>query len=1398
MISALDNMKNLCYNYTIEKGGFQYMNYSEKILSSIQTIAKSQDKSFDRTIQAIVLDNSDTEQKGELKVQYQDAILKVYCDIGDVRKYSKGSSVYVTVPNGNMSGRKTILGLVESIGALEVKNYLDTLITEMILLGNNNSQVIEKEYRQNGLNDDDNFLEDDDPPEDAPGINLDDDIIALINQSEELKISFNLETNIDKSAYPLDDIDFGFKLILGYEDGEKIKFTFDIDKIQGNPLFLPNIEQIFLCNCKREEGEGETKKRVFCTDAKILFFRKGFHFLKDSVSNLIKFSNFVFEAVYQAKPVETTGSALYIIAPKGTCFSKKKTNEEYGDSIQNEEIITASQDVLTLQAAVKVNGVQVDNSSLKCQWWARWFDNRSEDLSDESAIQDWVRFDEDNTSNQIEITRDDLNGATERQFKVTGLYKSVELEATINIQDLNVEPNCEFNQEGNKYIVTLNNFDNSDMLDDPHKSFNKVMWYLAIGAGSRYLLGTFYGNANFVKGDYSYLLEDVNGAVWETAANQQQQCYIELNSKKIVNAGTVYCEVYYKKGNQNIENPFKIFSAEYKGQIPEEDYYIENGEQVFLETVNGEIYENTEENASDIKKMNYLFKPRQLKIVGPAYTEIKWYINNEEKAKGPIFNLEQYLNFSSNKITKITNIRAEIIRSGEETIVLYPNISYITEGDNGTNGSGYYVRIVPNISSFSGNNSSNIVPLVIFEYENNIIKSYRLNYNPEDSLGVTTDGNNLEGVYPFKVQIWNNNNLIFNRTRSNQNTSINWNKNRDKQNSLLSRILKNGKFKTLDKISDKELDKNKNQPAYVYATYNNIIATLPVCCAFVEKGSGIVDFNFNKNNQLIYYYDENGELEDTNKEQYDLFKNVYLISSSDINRNKQLDFSLENSLCNNFTIFLENNQFKQNDSYSGDSKLDAFVYVGKDKKEMIDDKGNKYYIDVTFLNIPLKAMIKSVFASLLVNWSGKQAVFEEDENYIAAEKIYAGTRGNNNSFSGVVLGQKDEDENGVILYNNNNRTLYLDSTGKIIIGQDYNNRLVIDTDAEEDTISSVGIHLNHITGEAQFNAINFKDTNDSPITVKQENNTKFQLQNDGTLGLTTIYGLYEKTDNDIFGGRIPWKFYNYTINSSGTEILSGRIDSNDTDIKRYGDLYLDNQGRIGAKFLYIGKGDTRPGDSSLFGGWFINNQFIAYNTTNRTESKKNIFLDINSGLTIANEKTGEKKEVVAKVQTNGKIICTNGFLVGVRDDNTTTWELTKEGLISYSNNHNSQPVILRNNSFRLSAGDNNLNYIHGKTNGDIEIGNNLKVFHDLWIDNDIFLQNGNINIGESTISYNNGYSEIHLSQGLNVATNICAVGHYCVGGNGDPGVDYAEITFKKSDDSIGTIIVQGGIITSVS
>lgn len=1351
MISALDNIKNLCYNYIIDKGGFQYMNYSEKILSSIQTIAKSQDKNFDRTIQAIVLDNSDTEQKGEIKVQYQDAILKVYCDIGDVRKYPKGSNIYVTIPNGNMSARKTILGLVESIGALEVQNYLDTLVTELILLGQSNEQNIE-------ILDNTDFTND----REDEGKILDSQILELINQADYVKMSAKVFSSIDKAAYPLDQADFGLRLDLySVSEESPTHIYFNTNTFQGNPFSLPETTQVIVFNPNDFKNNNE-----FFSKVELVYYRKNFNFLQSNsqLSNLIKITNITFESVYEEKPIETKGSALYIIAPKGTCFSKKITNEDYIESIQKDESVVVPQDKLILQAAVKVNGVQVDNSSLKCNWFAMTRTNKSTEEEDQSATQDWSPFDKGNTSNQIEISRSDLNGATERQFKVIGLYQGIELEATINIQDLNVEPKCTFEQDGNKYLVNLEDFNNSK------QEFYKAIWYLSIGAGNRYLLGTIDENLEFKNSEYSYLLK-AQGNIKEYS---ESQFYIQIDSEKVINAGTIYCEIYYKQINEGvkivIENPYKIFSASYNGQIPTDNYYIENGEQVFLQDIEGHMYENTEENISDPNKMNYIFKPRQLKLVGPTKNKtIKWYINNDVVAQGSIFNLESYLDFSSNIINKkITNIKVEIeTESGIETI--YPNISYITEGDNGTNGTGYYVRIVPNISYFSTRNSY-ITPLVIFEYDSNFnIVKYRLNYDPEDNRGVASSDNTLKGIYPFKIQIWENNNLVFDGVKSNQDFFVRWGKTEDVQSSYLSKILSYGKF--LANKSGK-LDTYKNQPAYVYATYKGITAALPVCCAFVEEGSKISDFIWDKNNQLFYYYDENGSLTDDQKEEeFSLFKNISFVSPN-IEDTKSLIFSLDNSLSNNFTI-IENGKFKQNENYGGDGKLDSFIYVGQDKKEMIDEKDEKYYIDTTFLNIPLKAMIKSAFSSLLVNWSGKQAVFSENDNYAAAEKIYAGTRDTDNSFSGVVLGQKDSDENGIIVYNQNNRTFYIDKTGKITIGQDYDSRLTINP--KEHIVSSLGFSFDYVEGSIETDSFSFKDTEKPPITVKQENKTKFQLQNDGTLGLTTAYTLYDKTDTDIFGGKNEWIFYKYNESKQ----IDG-FDYNTDKISRYGDFYLDNQGRLATTFLYIGKGETSR-EGVLGNSWFINKDMIAYNTLNASGDRKGVYLDGRSGLTISSGENG-----VNRVTQSEGMLSTKGFYAGggATSADNATWGYTATGI------RKDDKVFITNTEMKIQYGSNFLSI--GSTSEQLPKMNNLKIENSLSVNS--------LNVTDSaTIS--NAYLSGDAIGSNDIQAGSVSVrdgGQYHIWADGDwqHGKSYDVPIYGENNQLKETLHFRGGILVN--
>ena len=84
--------------------------YIENILqaTSILTQQAIKNANFDKTIQAVIIQCTDP-TIGKYKVQYQDGYWYAYSGSTQV-SYSSGSSVYILVPNGDMSKDKTILG----------------------------------------------------------------------------------------------------------------------------------------------------------------------------------------------------------------------------------------------------------------------------------------------------------------------------------------------------------------------------------------------------------------------------------------------------------------------------------------------------------------------------------------------------------------------------------------------------------------------------------------------------------------------------------------------------------------------------------------------------------------------------------------------------------------------------------------------------------------------------------------------------------------------------------------------------------------------------------------------------------------------------------------------------------------------------------------------------------------------------------------------------------------------------------------------------------------------------------------------------------------------------------------------------------------------------------------
>ena len=101
------------------------MGVNQKILDAIELLTKNsiQQAKYDKTIQAQVLSCED-EALGKYRCKFQDAIFYAYGSPDS--SYSKGTLVYILVPENDMQKEKTILGTVQKLGI----NYIPTIVGE--------------------------------------------------------------------------------------------------------------------------------------------------------------------------------------------------------------------------------------------------------------------------------------------------------------------------------------------------------------------------------------------------------------------------------------------------------------------------------------------------------------------------------------------------------------------------------------------------------------------------------------------------------------------------------------------------------------------------------------------------------------------------------------------------------------------------------------------------------------------------------------------------------------------------------------------------------------------------------------------------------------------------------------------------------------------------------------------------------------------------------------------------------------------------------------------------------------------------------------------------------------------------------------------------------------------
>ena len=294
------------------------MSIQENIFEAMSIIAdkKISEVKFDKTIECLVVSEAKAD-KGIYRVRYQDTEFDAYSNTNTV-KYRKNTNVYVLVPQGDFSNRKSIIGkkedrgegfidvtdAIDRIEVLEDNNYVEENPSEHFNVCLRGERLVKiKKFKY------DNFIKD-------------------YQNKQFLLIGANIVSNITNKL-----INFGIYLDVVYEDQSEKRYKMDLSDMTGNPYKLEGGYQykIFpLTLLKIKEVKGL-----------YLFVEEVGETLSEPLENCITFKGV---EVYFAKPKEIESLDTFtgeLKAERGTVFK---------NGIKNPE------EKLTLEMVVKKSG----------------------------------------------------------------------------------------------------------------------------------------------------------------------------------------------------------------------------------------------------------------------------------------------------------------------------------------------------------------------------------------------------------------------------------------------------------------------------------------------------------------------------------------------------------------------------------------------------------------------------------------------------------------------------------------------------------------------------------------------------------------------------------------------------------------------------------------------------------------------------------------------------------------------------------------------------------------------------------------------------------------------------------------------------------------------------------